>query len=196
MFYDRINGKPSIHKNNQKKQHLTPAEEQVLVAYILGCADRGLPMDRDGIVLYANAILEKEGSKAAIKPSSNWIDRFLLRHSDKLHTHWSKPLESQRARALNPDIIRHWYQQVLKPHVVEREDGKEVLDADLYGMDEIGCPLTESTDQGTKRVVGCRETKTQHRVGGGNRENITVIVTICADGTKLKPMIIYKGKNL
>ena len=36
----------------------------------------------------------------------------------------------------------------------------------------------------------------QHRVGGAGRENVTTIVTICADGTVLKPIIIFKGKNV
>ena len=28
-----------------------------------------------------------------------------------------------------------------------------------------------------------------------NRENVTAIVTICADGTTLQPTIVFKGKN-
>ncbi|KDQ08328.1 hypothetical protein BOTBODRAFT_118813, partial [Botryobasidium botryosum FD-172 SS1] len=59
-------------------------------------------------------------------------------------------------------------------------------------MDESGFP---PADTGTQRVVGARGTKTQHRQGGGDHENVTALVTICADGTALRPMIIYKGKN-
>jgi len=45
-------------------------------------------------------------------------------------------------------------------------------------------------------VVGARGTKTQHKKGGADRENVTAIITICADGTTIKPLIIYKGKNM
>lgn len=64
---------------------------------------------------------------------------------------------------------------------------------DIYGMDESGFPPAL---QGTCRVVGARGTKTQHKQGGADRENVTALVTICADGTALEPMISFKGKNL
>ena len=37
--------------------------------------------------------------------------------------------------------------------------------------------------------------KTQHKQGGADRENVTAIVTICANGTTLCPTIIFKGQN-
>ena len=58
-------------------------------------------------------------------------------------------------------------------------------------MDESGFP---PASRGTARVVGQRGLKLQHKQGTANRENVTVIVTICADGTYLKPLIIFKGK--
>ncbi|KAF9524941.1 hypothetical protein CPB83DRAFT_725609, partial [Crepidotus variabilis] len=54
----------------------------------------------------------------------------------------------------------------------------------IYGMDESGFPPSH---QGVERVVGRRGTKTQHKTGSANRENVTVLVTICADGTALDP---------
>ena len=59
-------------------------------------------------------------------------------------------------------------------------------------MDESGFP---PSDQGTQRVIGQRGTKTQHKKGSAERENVTAIITICADGTVLKPTIIFKGQN-
>ncbi|KAH6907752.1 hypothetical protein BKA70DRAFT_1034704, partial [Coprinopsis sp. MPI-PUGE-AT-0042] len=53
----------------------------------------------------------------------------------------------------------------------------------LFGMDESGFPPSH---QGKERVVGSRGTKTQHKQGGANRENVTALVTICADGTALQ----------
>ncbi|THU90241.1 DDE-domain-containing protein, partial [Dendrothele bispora CBS 962.96] len=46
------------------------------------------------------------------------------------------------------------------------------------------------------RVAGGAGKRTQHQQGGTNRENTTAIVTICADGTTLCLMIIFKGTNL
>ncbi|PBK60338.1 hypothetical protein ARMSODRAFT_898132 [Armillaria solidipes] len=59
-------------------------------------------------------------------------------------------------------------------------------------MDESGFP---PANQGRTRVVGGRGTKTQHKQEGADRENVTAVVTVCADGTTVKPMIIYKRKN-
>lgn len=67
-----------------------------------------------------------------------------------------------------------------------------ILPENIYGMDESGFPPSH---QGKERVVGARGTKTQHKQGGANRENVTAIITICADGTVLRSMIIYKGVN-
>ncbi|KAJ3893749.1 hypothetical protein GG344DRAFT_33054, partial [Lentinula edodes] len=62
-----------------------------------------------------------------------------------------------------------------------------------YGMDESSTPRGNVAKE---RVAGARGTKNQHRQGGANRENITSVVTICADSTTLRPTVIYKGQKL
>lgn len=62
----------------------------------------------------------------------------------------------------------------------------------LFGMDETGIMLGVG---GKQKVVGASGQKIQHMKRDGNRELVTVMVTICADGTKLKEWIIFKGKN-
>lgn len=68
-----------------------------------------------------------------------------------------------------------------------------ILPGNIYGMDESRFP---PSDQGTQHVIGRRGTKTQHAQGSADRENVTAIITICADGTVLKPSIIFKGQNI
>ena len=63
----------------------------------------------------------------------------------------------------------------------------------IYGMDESGFP---AMDQGTKQVVGRVGNKVQHKSGTANRENVTALVTICADGTTIPPLIIFKARKL
>jgi len=63
---------------------------------------------------------------------------------------------------------------------------------EIYGMDESGFP---PSDQGTQHVLRRRGTKTQHKQGSANRENFTVLVTVCTVGTTVKPGVIFKGKN-
>ena len=94
----------------------------------------------------------------------------------------------KHTQSLNPAAVNHWF-DLVEEVVVKTGISKE----NIYGMDESGFP---PSDQGKQRVVGARGTRTQHKVGGADRENVTALVTICADGTSLRPTIIFKGKNI
>jgi hypothetical protein len=67
-----------------------------------------------------------------------------------------------------------------------------IREENIYGTDESGF----FPEGGVRvRVIGARGKKTQHQQSDGGRENTTVIVTICADGSSLKPAVIYKGQS-
>ena len=78
---------------------------------------------------------------------------------------------------------------VVKEHYI----AKGIKIANTYGMDESGFPPEASQ---TRQVIGHWGTKTQHKQGNANRENVMALVTICTDGTTLRLTIIFKGKNL
>ncbi|EJF56429.1 CENP-B protein, partial [Dichomitus squalens LYAD-421 SS1] len=61
----------------------------------------------------------------------------------------------------------------------------------IYGMDETGLQLGLGVSE---RVLGPKGRKVQYQQQSGDRENITVLVTICADGTSLAPAVIYKAE--
>lgn len=188
----------TIHSFNAGKQKITPHEERVLVDFIKESADRGFPLNHRAIEMYANALLEARRAKCTQLPGFNakvfepvgkqWIFNFLSRFHNELQTHWSKPLDMQRAKSLNPEAVKGWYE------LVEKTIAEYGITPDcMYGMDESGFP---PANKGRERVVGSRGTKTQHKQGGADRENVTALVTICADGTALSPMIIFKGQHL
>lgn len=182
-------GGVSMSAFNASKQKLKPPEERVVVDFIKESADRGLPLSRGEIVDVAESILaSKHGEGPDSTVGDSWVDNFLTRHHDELQTHWSKPLDMQRAQSLNPAAKENWFKTV-KEHVVDKGIPPELQ----FGMDETAIIDGE---QGKQRVVGARGTKTQHKQGGGGRgENTTAIVTIAADGTALNPMLIFKGKR-
>ena len=117
----------------------------------------------------------------------NWVGRFVDRYRDELQTHWSSPLATERAQSLNQGAVKHWF-GLVGERLVERGIKKH----NIYGIDKSGFP---PSDQGRGRVVGRRGSKIQHKSGSGNWENVTVLVMICADGTTLKPTIIFKARN-
>ncbi|KAJ3991507.1 hypothetical protein F5050DRAFT_1867635, partial [Lentinula boryana] len=58
--------------------------------------------------------------------------------------------------------------------------------------DEIGITGGSGTRE---RVIGGWRKGPVYQQTGGGRENTTVIVTICADGTSISPAVIFKGKG-
>ena len=184
-----INGKGKTKLEfSATKQKLSQIEENVLVNFILESADRGFPLKHREIRQYANAIRQSRLGTDCEPVSDFWIYRFLDRHHERLATHWSKPLDMQRARSLNPEAVKSWFDLVEK-FIIDLGIDPE----NIYGMDESGFPTAYA---GKERVVGGRGTKTQHKQGGADRENITAVVTICADGTSVRPLLIFKGKNI
>ncbi|KAJ3532696.1 hypothetical protein NM688_g7385 [Phlebia brevispora] len=186
-------GGVSMSAFNATKQLLSPEEERVLVDHILESAARAMPPTHGEIAHLVNAILAAPGRHSddteLRQCGQNWVDRFLLRHHDELQTHWSRPLDTIRAKSLNTTTVNHWYYDILEKCYVD----EGFLPENTYGMDESGFPRGPARVQ---RVVGLRGAKVQHRQGTANRENVTVMVTICADGTVLRPLIIFKAADL
>lgn len=185
---DRVNGKQSMADFNATKQKLTPAEENVLVELMNQSSDWSCPFTFEEIARHATRIIKERGGVLDEILGTHWVSRFIERHFDKLKTYWSKPLDTQRAQCLNPTAVADWF-RILKEELVN----KNVAVENIYGMDESGFP---PSNQGTSRVVGRRGNKIQHKQGSANRENVTGIITICADGTHISPLIVFKGVHL
>jgi hypothetical protein len=68
------------------------------------------------------------------------------------------------------------------------------MNKNVYGMDESGF-LFGGDERGD--TVYCEpETAVQVKQTEGNKDNVTAVVTICADGTALVPTVIFKGKHV
>lgn len=105
-----------------------------------------------------------------------------------MKTCWSTHLDTQQANCLNPAAVSHWF-DLVEAEIIR----KGILPGQIYAMDESGFP---PANDGVKRVVAARGKKIQHKRGGGNRENVTSIVTICANGSYTKPVVIFKGQSI
>ncbi len=100
-------------------------------------------------------------------------------------------MDHSRARAVNPITKEHFYGLLDKVIQGEGEDDV-ILTENIYGADETGI----QGGIGVKhKVYGPADQSIQHEQRGGDHENITVLVSICADGTSLVPPVIFKGKG-
>lgn len=185
---NRLKGGKSYLERNGKQQLLTPAEENKIVELAVISSDWGDPLTTMDITKYANALLAKRPGETSVKVGKNWASRFLVRHHKRLQMYWSKPLDTQRAKGLTREAVDDWF-KILKEQIVENG----ILPENIYGMDESGFP---PSNQGSQRVIGRAGNKIQHKQGGANRENVTAVVTICADGSTLRPLVIFKGEYL
>ncbi|KAL5528717.1 hypothetical protein ACEPAF_7854 [Sanghuangporus sanghuang] len=185
---NRVEGGRSITEFNATKQKLSREDEEQLTALIQLSSDRGLVFTHDDIRNAANAILRQRHGPQFEAVGIQWVHRYLERHYSEVKTYWSTHLDCQRADCLNPVAVKKWFDIIEKEIVA-----KKVLPELIFGMDESGFQLANDAKV---RCVGRTNRKLQPRRGGANRENITALVTICADGTALKPLMIFKGQHV
>lgn len=152
---DRLHGKQSMSDFNTAKQLLSLEKESVLVQFILESADTGFGLERAEIEALALAAIQTK--KPGVQLGNSWYFNFLDRHHAELQPHWSKPLDTQQAKSLNPVAVRSWF-EIVEKYIVKLGIPPELV----YGMDESGFP---SANTGKVRVVGARGTRIQHRQG-------------------------------
>ena len=170
-------------------QKLTRVEEETLAKNIPQLADRGFPPTREGVTEMGNLLLRTRLGHSFQPLGIHWIDRYLGRMCHTLGSKWSRPLDIIRAEYLTQEAVNDWFHNIVKTYVVDAG----IEPQNIYGMDETGFQLG---DHGRQRVIGRKNAKSQHKQTGGDHETITVLATICADGSYLNPSIIYKGTNV
>ena len=177
----------SLSEFNATKRHLTKTEERVLLDSLTLSAKRGFPLTHRLLKERANAILRVRKGPA-FTVGKQWVSRFLQIHSKEISVYWSKPLDKSRANGLNPTAVG-WFFDTLE----ELERGQNIPMENWYAADESGIMMGVAE---RAEVIGAAGQKTQHKLQDGTREIVTVLETICADGTVLRPTVVFKGKNL
>lgn len=188
----RAKGGRSIRDFNAEKRWLSEAEEQIVADFAIDTAKRGFPLSHRRLREHVNEVCKgKLGEKFPEKGiGEQWTHRFLERHATRLRPYWSHGLDHSRARAVNP-VTKKVYFDLLEKVINGDEENIPIEPDCIYEMDETG--LQEGVGV-AERVIGAAGQKVQYQQGSGERENITVLVTICADGTSIPPAVIFKGE--
>lgn len=173
---------------NALRAHLTLEEANTICDFIIECGKRGFPLSHRRLREHANEILRARlGDRFPISGvGQQWSHRFITKHSDRVKTSWATALEAKRGRAVNENTIRAWFDLV-----EHTETEYEILPENDYATDEIG---TNPFAGERERVMGGKDKGPQYQQRDGTRENITSIVTICADGTSIPPAVLFKGQ--
>lgn len=174
---------------NAAKSWLTKEETALVIGYIAELGNRGFPLSHRRLKEHVDEILRARlGDEfPALGVGKKWTQRFIEKYSRDIKMSWSTPLESKRGRAVNPHTMSAYF-ALLKDTITKYS----ITEDCTYGTDEIGCTPSEGQKE---RVMGGRKAGPQYQQQGGDRENTTVIVTVCADGTSIPPAVIFKGKG-
>ena len=164
------------------QQLLAPEAERVLVDWIHYYLDTSHPLSRQTIRKKAKCICGK-------KPSKGWICSFLLRWPEiKL----GKPsgLDPKRAQAFNRPVVGRYFKQL--DDLVKKYD---IPMENLYNMDEKGCQRGGGRKASSRKYFVPRTRRPKYKQRSANLELITIIECVCADGTNLKPGLVFQGKE-
>ena len=183
-----VDGGKTREQANAIRRWLTDIEERIVVDFLIEMAVQGWPVShrrlKEHVDLIAAARLGDEFPPLGV--GKNWTEHFILRHSGRIKMSDSRPLEDKRGRAVNPTANKHYWELI--ESIVKKYGIRE---ATTFGSDEVG---VQSRGSERERVATSSKKKgPQYQQRAGTRENTTVIVTICADGTATPPTVIFKG---
>ena len=172
----------SMQQKNENQRLLNKYQEKELILYIDGLSARGLPSTRQMIRNFASDIAGKQAGRS-------WVNRFIKRHEIDLVSHWATGIDTQRNRA-DSAFKYSLYFELMRRKI----DQYNVDPRHIYNMDEKGFLIGILARM--KRVFSRKryeEGGIRQMIQDGNREWITTIACICADGTHLTPALIYQA---
>ncbi len=115
----------------------------------------------------------------------HWATQFLKRHPG-YSVRKQKTLEIQKKHAHNPTHIAEWFQtfrNTLAKHGIQPQD--------IYNMGETGSRIGIGKDQ---KIITIDSGRQSYLASSSNRELVTVIECVAANGSVLAPMVILPGK--
>ena len=171
VFLSFCEGSKTRQEAHVNEQLLTAAQEEILVKWIKVQGHRGIPLTYATVALYVGEISGQQ-------VGGSWPKRFLKRHPD---------LKIKKTQGLETVAVAEFFDildELIKEHGIVPEN--------LYNMDEKGVQL----GIGAKvAVMVDSDQKTAYSIEDGNRELVTVIEAICADGSTVYPAVIFQAKR-
>ncbi|KAK7592186.1 hypothetical protein V3481_006810 [Fusarium oxysporum f. sp. vasinfectum] len=179
----RQHGIQSRRNTIQKSRRLSDLEEQIIVQFILDLDSRGFPSRLRFIEEMANSLL---ADRDASPVGKRWAHNF-VRRQPELKTRLFRRYDYQRAKCEDPTIIHDWFR------LVQNTIAKYgIRSDDIWNFDETGFMM--GIIMAGMVVTGSERQGRPKSVQPGNREWITVIQAINAEGQSIAPFIIGAGQ--
>lgn len=154
--------------------------EDALFSWIAVMRENNLRVSRRMIRAKALDYSSIEGFRA----SNGWLVKFLHRNGLSLRR------KTSISQSLPADYIPKLVSFIVRLRNIQREH--KYQESNIIAMDETACwmdmPSSTTIDHVGARSISLKTT-------GHDKDHYTVILTARADGTKLKPYIVFKGKG-
>ena len=116
----------------------------------------------------------------------DWVARFLSRHPE-LESARRKCIEAARIKDVSVERLTKWFEdlrRVIEEHNIESEN--------IYNMDESGFAIGDV--EASQRIINATICQ-RFQAKPGCQKWVTALECICATGSSLPPLIIFKGEN-
>ena len=196
-LYNRVtkNMKPR-NQAHESDQNLTHAEEKELVRWITrltitGYAPRYETLRRLAEIIRERRIEKTDNSEVQVKVydeiGKDWVPRFIQRHPE-LASVRPRSIDSVRIKDTSPEWLQRWFDD-LKKVLAEFNIKPE----NIYNMDESGFAIGEKE---AGRIIIDANIRQRYQAKPGRQEWVTVVECVCADGSVIPPLVIFKAENL
>lgn len=187
---DRISGKVEMNATPGRKPVLPREVEERIVKSSTLAAQKGMGVSRKQLMVKTGRICQNLKIRTPFKnsvPGKDWL-KGLQKRFPELTTRKPEKLGTARARMLNSTVVERYFAELTtvvndlklkdKPHLI-------------WNCDETGKQLTHEpvrvmARKGDRNIVG----RTSN-----DRTNITIMVCVNANGNKMPPMFVVKGKT-
>jgi hypothetical protein len=182
-LYRRRNGIQSRRDTIPKSRRLSDLEEQIIVQFVLDLDSRGFPPRLCGVEEMANRLL---ADRDAAPVGKRWASNFVKRQPE-LKTRFQRRYDYKRAKCEDPTIIRDWFR------LVQNTIAKYGISTrDYYNFDETGFMM--GIISMSMIVTGAEKRGRPKLIQPGDREWITAIQAINAEGWAIPPFLIAAGQ--
>ncbi|KAF5346191.1 hypothetical protein D9756_011122 [Leucocoprinus leucothites] len=191
-----VNGEQLKMDSNASRSWLSDAEADEVIKYVVGLAEMGFPLDHRWLKEHVDEIARSRWQSRFPDGGvgKNWTYRFIEKYSDQLHMYKGRALDTQRGQAGNPATHKQYFDLVEEVQLTG-DNGAPIAPECTWAMDESGFQANGNEGIGGRNVIGPIGKKVQYQQQAGSCENITVLVTIGADGSALPPAVLYAGKG-
>jgi hypothetical protein len=192
----RVRGRKTRVQSHERQQILTPAEESELARWITQLTTIGYPPGFSLVREMAAEIQKlrvRQINDDSIEHISypriakQWVNRFLTRYPE-LKSTVGKTIDAARLKDVSKEKLMAWFHDVQRVFTENNIDTKNV-----YNMDESGFSIGKIN---ATRVIIDKRLRTKYQAQPGRQEWVSVVECICADGTSVSPLVIFRGENL